>query len=277
MPEQEPVIDDPIDNAQGKRSLLGICLMQGTRQALDLFFPNACQACGAATAEREASHQGFCLACERDLLANELPACQRCAAPLPSFDGSHRRPLPKDCPVCREQKWKFEETIALGPYRDLLRHLVLKSKQRAGLSTARALGALTARHHHDRFAVWLQKDKTVVVPIPSHWTRRLLRGGNSPDAIAEGLAETLGLRTSQLLKRVRRTTKQTELAPTRRAANVRSAFKAQHENQIRGKRILLVDDVFTTGATLCEATRILLHAGAGQVIVVVPAKRVERL
>lgn len=285
MPTEMPIAENAITKQNGKSSTLTRRGSSAIHQTLDLFFPTTCQACGTNTAELGASQRGFCPDCECDLLANDTPSCLGCAAPLPLLEvedptnllNNETIKLPVDCPVCREEKWKFAETIALGPYRDLLRHLVLKSKQRTGLSTARSLGILLANHRRNRFAEWLSPEETVLVPIPSHWTRRIMRGGNSPDSVAEGLATTLGLRTRHHLKRTRRTAKQTELAPTRRTANVRSAFQAQYRKQLQGKRILLVDDIFTTGATLSEATKELLRAGAGQVIVVVLAKRTERL
>lgn len=184
---------------------------------------------------------------------------------------------PRDCPSCREQKWPFTETLALGPYRDLLRHLVLKSKHRHGAATARALGQLLATHHANRFAHLLENREAEVVPIPAHWTRRLSRGTNGPDAVAAGLAQALGLTCRSRLTRIRRTAKQVELAPSRRAENVRGAFQAKLPENASSKLILLVDDVFTTGATLSAAAKELVREGAEQVIVVVPAKRIDRL
>ncbi len=113
----------------------------------------------------------------------------------------------------------------------------------------------------------------VVVPVPMHWTRRTWRGANSPETIAQRLALRLAvpLRPA-LLVRARRTAPQASLSPNQRRANVRGAFRAAVHPDLPGARVLLVDDIMTTGATLNEAAKTLVRAGAAEVMVAVLAR-----
>jgi ComF family protein len=112
-----------------------------------------------------------------------------------------------------------------------------------------------------------------VLPIPMHWTRRMWRGANSPETIAEQLGRRLGVPVaSHLLARRRRTAPQASLSPRRRAANVRGAFHVRQHADLPGARLLLVDDIMTTGATVNEAAKTLCRAGAAVVAIAVLAR-----
>lgn len=106
-----------------------------------------------------------------------------------------------------------------------------------------------------------------------HWSRRLRRGTNGPDLIAEALANRLGvpLRIG-LLKRRRLTPLQTDLTPTERQRSQRKSFRLRRGGRVTGRRILLVDDVLTTGSTAADACKVLLAAGAASVSVAAIAR-----
>lgn len=112
-----------------------------------------------------------------------------------------------------------------------------------------------------------------VVPIPMYWWRRLRRGKNSPEMLAACLAKSLDIpmRRSVLVWR-RNTPPQAGLAASRRFENVRGAFRVRHPDAVKDARILLVDDVLTTGATCSEAAKTLKNAGAAMVAVAVVAR-----
>ena len=113
----------------------------------------------------------------------------------------------------------------------------------------------------------------VIVPIPMHWTRRWMRGTNSPELLARELSRALRLRLSlHALVRTRRTRPQNELLPEQRPDNIRGAFALAARRKIRGRRVLLIDDVLTTGATAHEAAGVLLAGGAAEVAVAVLAR-----
>lgn len=117
---------------------------------------------------------------------------------------------------------------------------------------------------------------THVVPIPMHWQRRLIRGTNSPDILAERLAEGLGVPVMhRALRRCRNTLPQKDLKPHERFQNVRGAFQWASPEQLQGARVLLVDDILTTGATCSEAARVLKKAGGAQAVIVAVLARAD--
>ena len=150
--------------------------------------------------------------------------------------------------------------MVLGGYGDELRTAVLRAKRPGAETVAAALGRLLVRRHRDVLAAW---GCDVVVPVPMHWTRRMMRGTSAAEEIARQVAADLGLPCRRLLARVRATRMQNELPFEERPGNVRGAFRARRGTA--GRRILLVDDVVTTGGTLAECRRALAAAGAAAV------------
>jgi ComF family protein len=112
----------------------------------------------------------------------------------------------------------------------------------------------------------------LVVPVPLHWWRRWRRGYDQGAALARGLAGRLGLPCASCLCRTRHTPRQAEQTPSARRDNVRGAFRTSARAPVKGKSVLLVDDVMTTGSTATEAARALRDAGAARVVVAVLAR-----
>ena len=133
-----------------------------------------------------------------------------------------------------------------------------------------AIGRLLAQRRGECL-VGVQAD--LVVPIPMYWGRRLGRGKNSPEALANCLAKSLKVpMRAAILVRRRNTLPQASLTPSRRFQNVRGAFQVRRPDAVTGARVLLVDDVLTTGATCSEAAKMLKQAGAAMVAVAVVAR-----
>jgi ComF family protein len=161
----------------------------------------------------------------------------------------------------------FESVLRLGPYDGLLRDVVLRLKHANGEGLAELVGALWAEHAAPRLR---QLGADVVIPVPLHWWRRLQRGYNQSESLARALADHLQLPCRpRWLRRFRHTPRQTVQTPAQRWDNVRGVFRARP--QVKGKTVLLIDDVLTTGGTASEAARALRAAGASRVVVAVLA------
>jgi ComF family protein len=143
-------------------------------------------------------------------------------------------------------------------------------KTLAGEPLSLALGKLLAIQRRELLEEFSPE---VIVPIPMYWGHRLRRRTNSPDFIAQSLAKFLEIPVKRYcLKRCKKTRTQSNLERRERFRNVHGAFQVRFARQIRGRRVLLVDDVLTTGATCSEAAKILKQAGAAMVAVAVIAR-----
>ncbi|MEM6330708.1 MAG: double zinc ribbon domain-containing protein [Planctomycetota bacterium] len=230
-----------------------------------LLFPHACRACGGELAG-EADPLSVCDACLAELRLTQGPACPRCAAPAVALGAGRLAP----CGSCQDARFRFDAAHAAGEYGGLLRTLVLEAKHAAGEATALLLGSIVWSATGGALA---GVGADVVCAVPMHWRRRLLRQTNSPELIAEVVADRLAAPFApRLLRRTRATTPQTELARSLRLPNVRRAFALRRGYRLAGATVLLIDDILTTGATCNEASRALLEAGAGRVVVVVAAR-----
>lgn len=230
---------------------------------LDLVFPPTCASCDAQLLDA-AGRVMLCALC-REQLIGRGPICLRCGLAVPP-----EWPSAEDCPICRKAKWRIDGLVRLGGYEAALRTCVLRTKRAHEQPLAAALADMFV---HVRGSELEALGADVVVPIPMHWSRRMWRGASSPESLGQRLAQFLRVPcASFLLRRVRRTRPQAELSPTARLRNVRGAFHAERQADLPGARVLLVDDVLTTGATLNEAARVLKRAKAASVVAAVFAR-----
>ena len=229
--------------------------------AQDLLFPPRCARCDDDLFDAQDDVQ-LCGDC-RDLLGPETwIGCRRCGATTPA-----ELPPPDSCGWCNTMGLRFDRTVVLGSYRDELREAVLKMKNAAREQLAKAVGQLFC---HLRGGDLAQFQADLVVPVPMHWARRLVRGVNSPDTLAACVARHLRVRSvERIVFCSRKTLPQASLRRGKRLQNVRGAFGLRAGYDLRGVRVVLVDDVLTTGATASEIAKVLKEAGASIVSVAI--------
>jgi ComF family protein len=213
-----------------------------------------------------------CLLCAADSAAGLL--CPACAADLPRLppalcpqcgDGTA---LGERCGACLKDPPAFARTLALFRYEFPVDRLIQALKYGHQLPLAAWFGARLGE-------MLVAADHDLVLPLPLHPSRLRARGFNQSLEIARPVASALGLALDPaLLSRTRATPPQAELPLKERAGNVRGAFACGGD--LAGRRVLLVDDVMTTGSTLREAARILKLHGAAQVTVAVAARALRK-
>ena len=229
----------------------------------DLFWPRRCYLCAVALAE-EPTPDCFCPACLTAITVDAHAACPRCSSTVgPHTDAT------AGCPRCREDKFPFDAAVRLGPYDGALREAILRAKQPGGEGIAETLGRVWATARQAQLEA---VGASVLIPVPLHWRRRWGRGFNQAEAVARGVAAVLQVPVTPFaVRRVRATPKQTGTSRAERLRNVTGAFAPVRS--LAKMRVLLIDDVLTTGATAAAASRAILDAGAAQVTVAVLAHR----
>jgi ComF family protein len=224
------------------------------RGLLDILFPPACVACGRVL-NAEAF---FCGSCDPALERIATPRCRRCAEPGAFLD--------ETCPRCASRPPPFEAAFAPFAHEGPVARAIHRFKYEDHPELARSLAALLARES----GTFLASSPGDLCALPLHRTRLRKRRYDQAELLAGELARTLDRRRLQLLDRVRATQRQVGLSEAAREANVAGAFEA--DPSCAGRDLVLVDDVFTTGATARAAASALLGAGARSVRVLTLAR-----
>lgn len=174
------------------------------------------------------------------------------------------------CIVCRESSTaNFDACYSFGSLEGPLQKLIHLYKYGKVESLARPLSRLLLQ------ALPAYEAVDTALPMPMHWRKRWERGFNQAELLARPLARRLGVPLADNLQRTRYTKSQAGLNESDRRANLKDSFRVKRSNNLAGKRILLIDDVFTTGATLRTASLVLRRAGAARVVALTLA-RVDR-
>ena len=229
---------------------------------LHALLPAPCLGCGEPL-PAAGSPLGLCARCRAALSPLSRRACAVCARPL----AAHALPEDYRCGACRASPPAFDRLLALWSYRPPLDAVVQGLKFRRLDYLGDHLADALARGLGERLSGF-----DAVVPVPLHWRRHLTRGYNQAESIARPLALRLGLPCLPALRRHRATPPQSLLGKADRLSNLRKAFRVPRPQRIRSLRLLLVDDVATTGATLDAAAAVLRRAGAAAVTAVVAGR-----
>lgn len=232
-----------------------------------------------------------CRICQSPLVnISRLPVCEPCLAKIAPLDGllcqvcgeklfsayvqSPDGPL---CGLCRRAQPQFQRAVAFGAYDGALRDLIHLFKYN-GIKPA---GAVLARLLGQAIIQLSLPDEFVLIPVPLWSGKRQARGFNQAEAIARAFLSDrasggIQLDTATLI-RARETASQTGLTRRQRRANVRGAFAVTAPERIRGRSVLLIDDVMTTGTTVNECARVLRRAGAKEIFVATVARATKEV
>lgn len=235
------------------------------RALLDIFFPPLCLACKSFVPD--STEILLCTACREKIIPIQSPLCPVCGIPFHTEQG-----MDHTCGECATTHRPFtaarSAVVFGGPVQELIHRL--KYGKKTHLS--RPLALLTARRVVPFIA---ESGAELVVPVPLHRKRLRQRGFNQSVLLAGVLAKSWHLPLSRNnLRRIRWTEPQIHLPVADRIRNVRGAFAVKDPTQIEGKRLVLVDDVYTTGSTVTECAKVLRNAGAEEVYVVTVARAV---
>lgn len=226
--------------------------------SLGFFYPEICQLCETG---RATSHAGFvCSVCWSQVHFIRPPFCRRCGLPYP---GDLTTAF--ECSNCREMELHFTYARSAVVAKSVVLEVIHRFKYSHGLWFEPFLADLLIREARP---VLLGKDWDYLVPVPLHTLKEREREFNQAERLARHLshATSIPLNTA-LLRRVVPTITQTRLAKAERTANMRGAFAVRPGVKLNGERIVIVDDVFTTGATTNACAQVLRAAGAGDICV----------
>lgn len=248
------------------------------RAAEGLVFPPVCVACAkplAAMAERYEEANWFCKACLDGIEPQVPPYCSKCGE---MYDGAFTNAF--RCSNCEGLKLEFDFAVAACTARGPVRELIHRFKYGRRLHLRASLAVLLLRVleeerlKHEDLAQWL------LVPVPLHPERESDREFNQSWELCVRLAQFTGIPAAQVLERTLPTVKQANLNRRQRQENLRGAFRLWSARwwqarppEIRGRKILLVDDVLTTGSTTSECARVLKNAGGAEKVVVITVAR----
>jgi ComF family protein len=250
---------------------MGVHVSRGVAFLLNCLYPPRCRFCKQST---PGQNEGcFCPGCQSKIRLISHPMCTRCGRPFIDVSGEDH-----ECGVCLTRAPHFLKARAWACYpregdeRHPLRAVLQQFKYSRKVSLGKALGSLMARAGRDDF-----RDVTLdcIIPVPLHPRRLRWRGFNQSVILGREVTRLWGVPMDPLvLLRSKETVPQTELAEDERRRNVRAAFAVNPMKSIAGKSLLILDDVYTSGATVNECSRTLLRAGAKEVYVFTLARTV---
>jgi ComF family protein len=233
-----------------------------------ILFPSDCRICHAPLTN--IAMLPVCGPCLAQIVPLNGPLCQICGEKL--FHANAETEDTPLCGICRRVGAHFRRAAAYGAYEGALRDLIHLFKYDGVRPAGKVLGGLLNR----TVTAMALPDSVVVVPVPLWSGKRTARGFNQAEAIARAFIDFQSSSSIQLdtsiLVRTRETASQTGLTRHQRRANVRGAFAVIKSAKVKGRSILVVDDVMTTGTTAGECARVLRRAGAKEVFVATVAR-----
>jgi ComF family protein len=222
----------------------------------ELLFPpeELCPVCF----QEERFHHGLGRNCLRKIALITPPICEKCGRPLRLESAGS-----KICRQCNETQYYFTKARSVAVYEGALREYLTDLKYRYRPDLGQALGVL--------FVEWIKNYREyqkmdLMIPIPIHRQKLMARGYNQAELLANPLQRYLGVPIkNDIILREKITLSQNSLHKEQRFSNVSQAFRVLNAKPLENAKVLLIDDILTTGATVSEAARVLIRAGALEV------------
>ena len=232
----------------------------------DIVFPSRCAICGVVL--KTDKNLPFCYTCFSRINLIQSPLCTRCGIPFSGHDtGDHL------CGDCLTSEVYFSEARAVGRYETTMLEAIHRFKYRGNTSVGKNLGKLMADFACQALDI---NDYSLIMPAPLHPKRLRERGFNQSVILARAISERFSIVLDFTTLRRRINTKpQVSLGKKERELNVRGVFEVSDEGKIRGEKIIIVDDVYTTGSTVKECARVLAAGKAAKVAVLTIARAVQ--
>ncbi len=223
-----------------------------------MIFPPRCTACGKFLGERR--FPPFCAECSSGFIFLSSPLCPTCGMPYADRTGTDH-----PCGTCLLSPPPFAAARSVGAYQGVLQEVIHRYKYGRNVAIGETLGEIMADYPYPFFDI---RDYSVVMPVPLHVKRLRERGFNQSLVLAKEIAGRHKLKLDYLsLERVVPTPPQIHLGRQDRERNVRGAFEVTKPSRVRGEKIIVVDDVYTTGSTAGECARALMRSGAAGVAI----------
>lgn len=241
-------------------------LKEALRDLADVLFPPRCQSC-RRVAEKLANDL-FCGACEEKINYLRSPLCPACGAPFAGSEGTDHL-----CGDCLISPQPFTVARSAAAFEGILLEAIHAFKYRHRTGLGRGLGKILTGDSYARMEL---QGYTMIMPVPLHVRRLRERGFNQSLILAKVFSKRFSIPLDFVtLRRERDTPPQTMMGRKERQANIKGAFGVAHKERVGKQRVLLIDDVYTTGSTLAECARVLLNNGAAQVGVLTLARAVK--
>lgn len=225
-------------------------------ELMDMIYPPRCPVCGEVRKEKD---RLTCRGCLEKLSWIREPQCKKCGKMLGNEEQEY-------CFDCTKMQYHFESGYPLWNYDNVMRKSIADFKYGGRREYGRFYGEALAWRYGDKFLA-LKID--AIIPVPVHHTKRRERGYNQTEVIADTVGKKLGLPVwkNQLI-RIRKTMPQKELTQHERLKNLEEAFAIKNQyHLLKDAKVLLLDDIYTSGSTVEACTKVLLNAGVKKVYV----------
>lgn len=228
---------------------------QRWKRIIECCYPSRCPGCDRIL-EPEELRWGFCRDCAKEVVTVREHFCMKCGKLLAEGSSEY-------CSDCRKRKHFFREGRGVFLYRGPMKSAMYRFKY----ANRRGYAGIFAKKADLACGEWIRsRGADLIVPVPLYWKKLRQRGYNQAFVWAKALGEEWGIVTEgHALIRLRPTRPQKELNPAERSGNLRNAFYAKRE-WVQGRKILLTDDIYTTGSTMDAAAEALIEAGAGEIL-----------